>query len=276
MGNSSSSTMKQMNSVFSENFTNISNEFANNNSQSCRIANVNKFRAGPNAKIKGCALVMENQAVMKCDLFSSVSSENSQDLKNIIEKAIDSTASSSNKAVTGFLSTAIANSNKSSTEIVSDIKNIVRNNIDTSSVTTCAQQAGIDQENVATIDGEWDCTSTEGKIKLSNKAQLEAAAKCVASQVGSILQSNQEISKIISKADQTLDSSSGGIADAISAVFSGLTGMYMIFFGAIILILFMFKDQIFGLLKMGMPGGMVTGMMGSMFNEDDNEGEKDE
>jgi hypothetical protein len=126
MGNSSSSKVKKMNEVITSTSINTVNEQINSSSATQINRNEITFIVGRDLN---CSLKTNQtiEAGQNLKVIAKIKSD--ADLKVTINSILDDTTQNHSEQVTGFLSTAVANSSESVSDITNRIKNDVNINI---------------------------------------------------------------------------------------------------------------------------------------------------
>jgi len=222
MGSSQSSIVRNSVKSLQENITNMINTQSQTTNAQQSSANVLKVNF-KGAKIKGCSINLAQtiQADQKIKALSTFNSKTS--LESMMNNAIDNTVKQNNESVSGFLSSSFSAQNSSSQTSL-DLQNIVRNNIDMRNMQSVIAMADNLNKNELNFEGaELDCTNMPPGYAI-NSPQDIVVAQYVESVTGLItdaLLKNEQIAKTVNKLEQTQKTETKGVAEAISALFSG-------------------------------------------------------
>ena len=232
MGANQSNEVKQLTSVTSKNITNLVNN--NTTSASASNTNTNSFTFENEGTIKGCNLklgqkITANQTVKVQSKITSAA-----DLQNQLKMAVDNTMKQGNTAVNGFLSTAFSNQ-KSSVDIQNILNSTIENNVTNDNVTQC--NAILDNANLGKIinKGTIKC-GPNGSINNPQEIISTQMVECYSDALNSALMKNELIAKAVNNVAQDNSSKNAGVAEAITAITSGLMMPFIILFVIILII----------------------------------------
>lgn len=219
MGNEQSNTINQTVDVVNESLVSVMSSTSNTagqvvaSNQTINLTVTGELSCGGDLNI-----IQTNKTV--ANLESVFQSSNFSQLSTMMENALDTAASSNNKSVTGFLSTAVANSQNNTTSISQHIKNTVKQNISNIVSNSCTQSVSTVQEQNLVFPGK---VRIGGDCNFGQNIQLELAAKCMASAVQEAIAQDAVLNEAISTAAATNDSVATG---PISELFAGLAGLW--------------------------------------------------
>ena len=232
MGANQSNVVKQLTSVTSKNITNLVNK--NTTSASASNTNTNSFTFENEGTIKGCNLkigqkITSNQTVKVQSKITSAA-----DLQNQLKMAVDNTMKQGNAAVSGFLSTAFSNQ-KSDVDIQNILNTTIENNVTNDNVTQC--NAILDNANLGKIinKGIIECEPGES-IENPQEIISSQLVECYSDALNKALMKNELIAKAVNNVAQDNSSKNAGVAEAISAITSGLMMPLIILFVIILII----------------------------------------
>ena len=219
MGSSQSSTVNVLNQVTN----NIALNMVNRQVSEITSTSVNHNRftisIGEKADVKGCNidLTQKINASQTVKLMSKV--KNTSDLQAQINGMLDSAVTQANSATNGFLSTAFNNQKSEQ-----DIKNIISNNI-TTDILNETMNSIIDlldnlNEGTLIIKGKYTCPEGKG-IVINQEIVSQQIAQIYADVVTEAAMKVEAISKAVSDSEQKNTSKNAGVAELVSAIFSG-------------------------------------------------------
>ena len=222
MGSSQSSIVRNSIKSLQENITNMINvqsQTTNAQQSSANVLKVN-FRG---AKLKGCSInlaqkIQANQSIKALSTFNSKSS-----LESMMDSAIDNTVKQNNESVSGFLSTSLS-AQQSSSSTSMELQNIVRNNIDMRNMQSVIAMADNLNKNEIDFEGaELDCTNMPPGYAVNSPQDIVVAqyVESVSNLITDALLKNKQIASAVNKIEQTQKTETKGVAEAISAIFSG-------------------------------------------------------
>lgn len=220
---SSSTTMKSTLDSINENILNIVSTISNNSSAVC--SSDQKLTVSfKRSKFKGCSAVFGNKVDMNCGLMASFTSQNAADIKNIIEQAIDNSASSNNEVVQSFLSTSTSSS-QDNIDVKTYIKNLIRKDFNQDISTSCiANLQSTQSQEIPFEDVEWECPPEDPHISWINDAQILSFVKCIGTQVNSIVSNDQLLQSISQEMSVQNKVTQKGIGEAIADVLKEISG----------------------------------------------------
>ena len=227
MGNQQSSFTKSLIEEYNSNLTNLMMNYSSSNTSNCQT---NQQITLDDLSVDGCDFNMNQMAQVVCNLEQSFSGTNSTVLSNMLQTAIDQSASSGSDSAQGFLATSVSTQN-SMTDMSSYIKNVIETNVDVNLTTTCIANSTISQDMILK-NASFICRPGGKKIDFSQNAQLSQFASCMTSTVVDLLKNDTKITDVISKAESKNTSKQAGLDDLMKA----LTGPLIII--AIVLIVF--------------------------------------
>lgn len=240
MGNSNSSSVTQTMSEFNTNMVSALSSTVNSTAQNIMTNQTVTVNIGcPNITnflptVQCTNLSVTNTANVTADLTSTFSTSNEASVLSAIKAAVDATAASTNKVVSGFLNTSIASSSSSTTDVKTEIKNLAETNITQLVTNSCQQNTNVIQNNTVNI-----CANiVANNCNFGNSAQLWLSANCVSSTLQSIIANNSALSTAFSNAAATNDVQNTGlegVINAIGGIFGSVVFGYVIVFGLIIL-----------------------------------------
>lgn len=220
MGNTNSSTINQtidvINQTMVNSFTSTSNSAYIKQASSQEIT----FEVGPNGSVD-CGtgtLTIEQVAQTTVNLQAEFSSKSSADLSAAIKGAIDAAAASSQSQVSGFASTAVADSNNTNITIAEHLKNIVDQNITNITQNSCIADASNIQTEHILINGKLKSNGCH----FGQNFQGNLAVNCVTSSVIDLISKDSILSDNIAKAAATQDMKSTGFLQDLGGLLSGL------------------------------------------------------
>jgi hypothetical protein len=258
-GNSSKSSVQQVNEFFNK----TTNEFVSENSNQVSATNLNtQSITASGAKFKNC--IVESSQEITASTISTGKMENksiqdlSTELQNKAKTAIDNAATQTN----GFFSTAIANNTEAKTDLKTTVTNIIENKMKSTNIQKIfADAKNIQDQDFSHIDME--CAPAyriagQPDLKISQNIKSDVVAKGVADNL------TEALSKVI--IDNTADTSvkqsasqkNAGLDDLISALTSGWAILVFAII-MILIILAMVGPKILAAMKGGGGNGNGNG-----------------
>lgn len=222
MGSNQSNTVRSITTSLNENITNLVNE--QSQSTSAQQSNANELSVNfKNAKLKGCSINLA-QKIVADQRIKAISTFNSeQALQTMIDSAVENTVKQKSDAVNGFMPTSFANQNNN-IATSNYIKNIIQTNISNTNLQNIISMTDNLNKNELNFEGvEMDCTNMPPGYSI-NSPQDIVVTQFVESVTGLITEAllkNDQIAKAVNSSEQTQKAESKGVADAISAIFSG-------------------------------------------------------
>ena len=172
-----------------------------------------------------CPMNIKNVAVVDCKLTASFSGNNSNDLKTLINQAIDQSSNSSNSTVQNFLSMSMSNTSDNKA-MSTYMKNLVDREFTLNSTNSCVSKL-INNQNIV-LDMKNSVHDCGGQPQdISNDAQLKAFTDCISSQLNNLISSDTLIQQSAQQSDQTNSTIQKGIGDALATVFGSIAGPIM-------------------------------------------------
>ena len=232
-GNSSKSAVQQTNEFFNK----TTNSFISENSQKVAASSVNMNAVKIQGKFKGCTIDV-NQ-----DIDATVVATGSMEIENVNELTAklktDASTAIDNAAATksGFLSPSVANSSTATTNLKTTVTNIIENTMASKNVQDIF--AAGRNNNAATLEGlDMECTSDMPPelrvLKVNQAIKSSVMAKGVANALTKALADVVAENTVVTDVKQTATTENKGLDDLVTAIFSGLAGIYGVY--AIILI----------------------------------------
>jgi hypothetical protein len=220
MGNKQSTTLTNINDIFTENLTNIMTKNVSNSSVNCSTNQANTISIGEDAIITNCPLTMTNQALVTCDLGASFNVSDTSQLTNLINQAIDETATSTNTSVQDFLSSAVS-SQETTQNVTNKFKTTISNNITKEDISNCmANSVSIQNNSLNFGKGVKFTCSTGQEISTGNNLSVAVSAQCLSNVVSNILSANTETNSILSTSTSTQSSEQKGLGGVLQSLIS--------------------------------------------------------
>jgi hypothetical protein len=247
-GNSSKSSVEQVNEFFNE----TTNSFMSENTQTVQASSVNLNSINlSDANIVGCGIDFNQSIDSETVATGQLSAQNIQDLTTQLANSSNAAIDNAATQQTGFLSPAIANSADARTNLKNNVTNIINNTM--SSKTVQDIFASGRNTNASNINGlKLECKEFQSPetrvLKINQAIKSRIMAQGVANALTEAL--SQTIVDNTSSTDVTQSSTqkSGGIDDLVSAIFNGLNGIVgvgvlivCIICCCLLILLFMFK-----------------------------------
>lgn len=211
---------------------------------------------------------LQNTAQVTTSLESVFGSNSNTQIQTLIHNAIDATAASSNKTVTGFMSTAIGNSQSSNTTVQQSLKDKVTVEFCTNISSTCSNYATVDQNIVFVNTG----ILRGANCSMGNHVQATMTATCLVNSVVSALESSSEDNAAYTAAAATNDAQSTGPIQEFFAglanIFSSLSLPFIIGIIAVVLVLIVYS------MTGGGSGNSDDGEDSGYDGDDDEDGDK--
>jgi len=230
MGNKQSSSLRALYKSINKSMTNIVNTAATSNSGVTVNRNFFKLKISGDVQcnIDVGQFITANQVVKTVSKFQSTT-----DIQTLMKNAVEQTAKNDQKAVNDFLSLGF-NSQKTSTELVTDITNIIDTNIRNENLTSC--NAVIDNIN----NGELEITGNLGCPTGINIAQAIASdqlAECISTTLIDIILANAQINEAVQTMENKQSAENKGITDFLKGLIVPL-----IIIGVIIVLVIIAKN----------------------------------
>ena len=254
-GNSSKSAVQQTNEFFNK----TTNSFISENSQKVAASSVNVNSINlAKAKIKGCAVNLNQSIDATVVATGSMSTENVDQLTAKLKT--DATTAIDNAAATksGFLSPSVANSSSATTNLKTTVTNIIENTMVSKNVQDIF--AAGRNNNAADLTGlELECTNDMPpelrKLDVNQAIKSSVMAKGVANALTKALTDVVADNTVATEVKQTATTENKGLDDLVSAIFSGLTGIYGIVALVVICCACICCCVLLGVVGMGATGG---------------------
>jgi len=225
-GNSSKTSVQQTN----EFMTKISNSFVSENSQkvSAQSNNINaaSFRG---AKIKGCGVRINQSITSDTVATGKMTVQNIQDLSSKLKSESAAAIDQQAKTSQGFLAPSFGNSSTASTDIKNKVNTVIDNTMKSSTVQDIFARAN--NTNDADFSGvEYTCyewqSPEDRQIVVDQNIKATVVAKGVADAITQAISKDEVLGSLVTDVKQTATTESKGVDDLVSAIFSGLAGMY--------------------------------------------------
>lgn len=223
---SSSSDIKSVSDIYSENLFNLLSKSISSSSADCKTAQTNNITIGGNAN---CSINVEQDAIVICSLSSSVLDSSNIDLVSMMETAVEQTAESEQKSVQDMLSLSVSNT-LSKQELLSKVKNSIKKNITNETISSCLGIVSMDQENNITING--DCNKD---INVTQNLQLELIAQCLTEKISEIVSEDVITTEQTQSGKSTMETIQKGLSSLVSSF--GMVIALAIIAGVLILIM---------------------------------------
>ena len=254
-GNSSKTSVQQTN----EFMTKISNSFVSENSQkvSAQSNNINaaSFRG---AKIKGCGVRINQSITSDTVATGKMTVQNIQDLSSKLKSESAAAIDQQAKTSQGFLAPSFGNSSTASTDIKNKVNTVIDNTMKSSTVQDIFARAN--NTNDADFSGvEYECFAWQSpedrQIVVDQNIKATVVAKGVADAITQAISKDEVLGSLVTDVKQTATTESKGLDDLVSAIFSGITGIYGVIALIVICCCCILCCVLVGAVAMGSGGG---------------------
>ncbi|BAT22687.1 hypothetical protein [Yellowstone lake phycodnavirus 3] len=258
-GNSSKTSVQQTN----EFMTKITNSFVSENSQkvSAQSNNINaaSFRG---AKIKGCGVKVNQSITSDTVATGKMTVQNIQDLSTKLKSESAAAIDQQAKTSQGFLAPSFANKSTSSTDIKNKVDTVIDNTMKSSTVQDIFARANntndADFSNTEYTCYEWQ-SPEERTITVDQNIKATVVAKGVADALTQALAKDEVLGSLVTDVKQSATTESKGLDDLVSAIFSGLSGMYGVVALIVICCCCVCCCALIGVVGLGAAGGGGNG-----------------
>jgi hypothetical protein len=235
MGNSQSSSLRSLYKTFNEKITEIVTQAINDGNTTQINKNIVNVDLGSGNTYNDCPAISVFQSIdsgQTITVSSALASE--QNLKSIINNAVDQTAKSDQKSVNDFLSLGF-NNNRNSTTLVSDITNIMNTKIVNQNIQRC--NSILNNLNEGLIDfgdnNVYNCSDSSNPITSLQEIITTQFVNCISkTAIGLILED-----EVMNKAVQDIESKQAAENKGITSLLSSLVGPLIIIAVIIVLVL---------------------------------------
>lgn len=226
MGNSQSSSLRSIYKSINKSMTNVINTATTSSS------NITINKNNLDLEVTGFAkcnidigqVISSNQTVKTISKFQSA-----VDLKTLMKNAVEQTAKNEQTAVNDFLSLGF-NSNKNSTELVTEITNIIDTNIKNENITTCNNVIDNVNNGKIKISGNLECPTA---LNILQTVMSDQVSECVSETLINVLLANDIINDAVQSIENKQKAENKGITDFLK----GLVGPLIIIAVIIVLVL---------------------------------------
>lgn len=236
MGGNSSKTSSQQTQEF---FNQTTNSFMDSHSQT-----VNASANGVNtinlqgADLSGCRTYLSQNIDTSVSATGQLSTQSIGDLSSTLQNAASQKIDQLAQQKNGFLATGVANSTTATSDLKTKVTNIIQNTMQSTSVQNIF--AAANNLNVANNQGlKASCDPTyktpgpcgpSGQdgcdFVIDQKLKQTVVAKGVSDAITKALFNDTTVNSAVQAGTQTASQDNGGVAEAISAIFAGLQGIY--------------------------------------------------
>lgn len=226
MGNSQSSSLRSIYKSFNQNLTEIVNSASTSANANQVNQNVIDFEVGAGSSIIDCPPIASYQRIDSSQTLRTIAKfQSAQQLQTVLSNAVNQTASNSQDAVNDFLSLGFS-SQKSSTQLVSDITNIINTKINNSNALTC--NVWVDNINKGKFKlGEnvtYDCRGKDYPDKKQFYQEIFSAqmADCISNTFIDIIKSDETINSAIQEIENKQKAENKGLSSLLGSLMGPL------------------------------------------------------
>jgi|GEM_PF-5706285 len=226
MGNSQSSSLRSIYKSFNQNLTEIINSASTSANANQVNQNIINFKVGAGSTFNNCPALSSYQRIDASQTLRTIAKfQSAQQLQTILSNTVNQTASNSQDAVNDFLSLGF-NSQKSSTQLVSDITNIINTKINNSNALTC--NVWIDNINTGNFElGEnitYNCTAEANTNPKQFYQEIFSTqmADCISNTFIDIIKSDETINSAIQEIENKQKAENKGLSSFLGSLMGPL------------------------------------------------------
>jgi hypothetical protein len=258
-GNSSSSTVSQVNDFFNQ----TTNSFISKNSQSVSATATNINSASfKGAVINGCAIKLTQSITSDTVATGQMTAKSIQDLTTTLANSANTAIQNASTQSNGFLAPSVANSATAVTNLQNHVTNIIQNTMESDTVQNIFAKAN--NTNAADFSGvTYTCQQWQSEnartITIDQNIKATIVAKGVSDALTQAITSDSVVNAATSSVAQSATQKNAGLDDLVKSIGDLLSGMFgaysMYIVGCCIVCCCLLCFLLVGAVAMGGSGG---------------------